>query len=420
MTPALVLIALTGFLPDSAAVEGWTFDFHPLIHAGADASWKDGEPVLEGWEIDFSTRLSARSEIFLASVTAALASDSLQGDHVPEARVREATAEARWPGSPWVSTGIGFADRQPFSPGTGAPVVEWGWMGIDSLVGFSAGAGGVLGFSGNVSLLMCRNGGDTLVTAGIDAPWLGFGTASWTRFSRTRGDSVQEFSVFDVMADFRVVEPWIVAVDGPGEGRWGVAGKLYGWSPLRTRYGTVEIVPGAAFAGDSISLPGQAFAPGEQSLSLDLLHRCSGHMMSLYLSGHLDLADEENGGGGFGLDMVSVAGIQYRVRSGFTGSGDWNASVDADYLRSGAGGGAGIFACEDSVRLTGRAMYSPARSVTAFMELSGDAWDGERGTLDPSGLLRVSASQGMFTGSVAVEWADGQVLFRLETSGVLW
>ena len=178
MTVSGLLLALVAFFPRGAQVEGWTFDFHPLLYGAAEAKWNDGSPVMNDWEFDFSTRLSARSDIFDVSATGAFRRDS-----VSHATLRRASAGARWPGSPWIGTGIGLSDIQPFESGLARPVVEWGFMDIDSILSLSVEAGGVLGFSGDISLLGEEGSGDTLVVTGIDAPWLGFGTASWTGYS---------------------------------------------------------------------------------------------------------------------------------------------------------------------------------------------------------------------------------------------
>ena len=415
MLGAGLVLILTAFLPDGSAAEGWTFDIHPLLYAGADATWNDGAPVLESFKIDFSTRLSALSDVFDVSATGVLRRDS-----VTFAALWRASAGVKWPGSPWIGTRIGFSDLQPYAAGLGEPVIEWGWMDIDSLLGFSAGAGGILGFSGDVTLLLEGESGDTLVMTGLEAPWLGFGTASWVGFSRATGDSTQKFSTVSAMLDLRHVEPWVVIANGKSDGRWGVTGRIHGWSPIRTRYGTIEIVPGMVFSGDSAFLSGQAFYPGERTLTLDLLHRSGDRLLSCFLSGHIDLEGVVPDGGQVGFDMVSAAGIEYRLRTGFQDTGDWSALLDADYRRSGAGGGASISLSPDSIRLFGRASYSPVGTVTAFLEVSGDLWDGDEGTLDPAGLLRVTAASGWLIGSAALEWDGSEVLFHLSTTGVLW
>jgi hypothetical protein len=134
MGATCLMVLLASFLPGESPVEGWTFDFHPLLYSGVDARWTEGEPVMDDWEADFSTRLSARSDIFDVSATGAFRADS-----TVRVTLRRARAGVRWPGSPWIATGIGLADGQPFEPGLPVPLVELGWMDIDSIRSFTAG-----------------------------------------------------------------------------------------------------------------------------------------------------------------------------------------------------------------------------------------------------------------------------------------
>lgn len=415
MGATCLTLLLASFLPGGSPEEGWTFDFHPLLCTGVDARWEEGEPVMDDWAVDFSTRLTARSEIFDASATGAFVADT-----TVLVTLRRASAGVRWPGSPWIATGIGLADDQPFEPGLPVPLVELGWMDIDSLLSFTAGAGGVLGFRGRISLMAEQGTGDTLAVTGIDAPWLGFGTASWSRYHMSGSGGESEFSVVSAMIDVRVAEPWVVVARGDDDGEWGVSARVRGWSPVGTRYGRIEVVPGMSFSGDSSFLPGSAFVPGERVLTLDLLHRSQDRCLSVSAGGRVDLEGLSDDGGRLGLDMISEAGVEYRLGTWFGEGGDWNARLDADYRRSAAGGGLSVAATRDSTRCFGRASYSPVRGVTAFVELSGDVYDGGEGTLDPAGLLRVTVSRARFIGGFSADWDGEQVLFRIETRGVFW
>jgi hypothetical protein len=222
------------------------------------------------------------------------------------------------------------------------------------------------------------------------------------------------------MIDVRVAEPWVVVARGDGDGEWGVAARVRGWAPVRTRYGRIEVVPGISFSGDSSFLPGSAFGPGERVVTLDLLHRSQDRFLSVWAGGRVDLEGVSDDGGSLGLDMLSEAGIEYRLGTRFGEGGDWNARIDADYRRGAAGGGLTVSASRDSTRCSGRASYSPVRGVTAFVELSGDVYDREEGTLDPSGLLRVTVSRALFIGGFSADWDGEQVLFGIETRGVFW
>lgn len=411
MISTVLLLSLSSLFPPDSLPEGWEIGLHPLLFSEVVATWSDEEPHMDSWKVDFSVALSLRSDVFDLGATGALRRDS-----VPDVSLRRASASVRWPGSPWIGTRAGLRDVQPFVCGMDTPVIDWGWMEIDSIHGFGVSAGGILGFSGEISLLT-GTPGDTLIWTDVRAPWLGFGTVRWSGFRRDQSPYAGRIDVVTAMADFRYVKPWVSVVDCDAPNSWGVAGELRGWKPLTTSFGEIEIVPGLAFAGDSIALPGDAFESGQRLLSLDLFHTSKEFFFGAFLSGRIDLEGKVPDGVMLGMDMISRAGIEYALRAGFSEPDDWSARLDADYRRVQAGGGLSVAASSDSVRVFGRASYNPLSSVSTLMEVSADIFDE---TLDPMGTLRVFIGTENIWGSIALEWDGENVVFLIDTRGYLW
>ena len=411
MISSVLLLSLSSLFPPDSLPEGLEIGLHPLLFSEVIATFSDEEPHMDSWMIDFSAAFSLHSDIFDLGATGAFRRDS-----VPDVHLRKASASVRWPGSPWIGTRAGFRDVQPFASGMDAPVVEWGWMDIDSIHGFGVSAGGILGFSGEISLLT-GTPGDTLVWTDVRAPWLGFGTVRWSGFRRDQAPGVVRIDVITAMADFRFVKPWVSVVDCDVPNSWGVDGEIRGWKPLTSSFGDIEVVPGLAFAGDSIALPGNAFEGGQRLLSLELFHTSKEYFFGAFLSGWIDLEGKVPDGVMLGLDMVSRAGIEYVLQAGFSEPDDWSTRLDADYRRVQAGGGMSVAANSDSVRVFGRASYNPLSFVSAVMEVSADVFDE---TLDPAGTLRVFTGAENIWGSVALEWDGENVIFLIDTRGYLW
>jgi hypothetical protein len=395
--------------------ESWSTDAECLVRTGASAHWWVDHPILDSSRVDAELSVTAFSPFSDFLITGAMSASS---DSAGTAELRRARAMLQWPGTPWVGAGVRLGEGAPFTAGLHEPVIEYGWISPDSLRGMILSAGGFLGFRGSYSLAM--SGGDTLASSRVRSPWLGFAGLDYSRTALhpgpggTRGESV--LNVLMIWSDFRIVKPWVLVAGADGEpGRWAVEAELRSFRPLDTGWGRLELVPGLSFAGDSFSSPGQAFTPGRRVLTLKALIRPDRYMLGAGLIGSVDLEGDSLTFVSLLGYMLSEAGISYDIRATLREDGGYSAGGEIG-TASGRNASASLAAevIDDSLRVTGRALYAPRSDVSGSLTVSGDV----SGSTDPVCGLDVSALIGPATGHMGIEWRAGDVLLTVGIGGL--
>jgi hypothetical protein len=383
---------------------GWSFGQAALLHGfGYATEYEDG-----GWAMD-SSSFEARSTLFLrrresgleALVAARYGSDTVR------VMLREAWAGLRWPGTPWIGGSVFLGREAPFLEGFEGPIVDFDFQEPDSLRGFALNAGGVLGFEVE-GVLASAEGGRELRELTVDAPWLGFGTFRFDRLeARSTAYDSTDLRVVSANADFRYVRPYFLYVEDatPG-GSWGMLAELRGIRLLRRREWDLNVVPGFAYAEDSMpSLsPGVlSCSPTRALLSLDVVSRR--YFVSGALEGWMELEDSDRFGFAGRLDLLSEAGVSYALSGTWEEPGsDYLFSASARYLRRGAEASGALSIFPDSTRASVGAGYSPRRDASVHVMLGADL----DGSIDPSGAIHAAAWLGRVLARLGLEWIDGE------------
>lgn len=398
----------------SVVPPGWDFGYSSLIQADAVGSWEDSRPQLDSTFMDVSFSVHALSrEVDLLAVAAAGSEPS------GEAFLRRGRASIKWPGTPWVGGGVYFADRQPFIPGLRRPVLEWGAVDADSIAGFGVSGGGILGFRAYYLLQTVQ--GDTLEQFDVYSPWMGFAGLDYHRVEIGGDDSLWagglSVNALEIRADFRYVAPRVVITGGDGEpGRWTLSGDLRDYSPLDTPWGSIELVPGIRFAGDSSSLVTDSYVPGQRVMFLGAYLDSRRYMLSAGMEGMVDLESDSLSGFSTTAGMVTPAGVTWDMMLNIFADGDYYGSLAAGTSDSFASAGLMVEVVNDSTRLTGSASYTPRRDVCAELAVSGDLDE----SLQPACSAALSSSLGPVRGLLAVDWTYGsEPVFRLSLRGLL-
>lgn len=419
MRPFTALIPLLAFIAAASGdslPEGWTAGASCLFGAEAGARWVVDHAVLDSTGTDVSVSLTARSQVADILVTAAVTASD---DSVAAASLRRMRAMLRWPGTPWIGAGAFLGEGAPFVPGLEDPLVEYGWIAPDSVRGMSLSAGGFLGFRGSYALALTP--GDTLVSTHARSPWLGFAGFDYSRTAvhpaSDGGEVGSVLNVLTIRADLRYVKPWVLVAGAEGEqDNWAVEAEIRGFRPLETEWGRLELVPGMSFAGDSFSSPGSAFVPGMRVLTLRALMRPERVMAGAGITVSVDLEGDSLTFVSLMGHMISRAGLSYALTGTAREDGWYRAAAE---IGTSDGGAASAFLggeiIEDSLRVTGRALYSPRPDVNGTLTVSGDAG----GSLDPTCGLDLSALVGPVTGHIGIAWLPGDVLLTIELGGLL-
>ena len=398
----------------STVPEDWDFGYSALVQAGAGGTWVDGEPVADTTSFDAAFSVHALSkEVDLLAVAAS------GSDRSGEMFLRRGRASVRWPGTPWIGGSVHYGDGLPFVPGLGPPLVEWGWVDPDSLSGFGVSGGGILGFSADY--LLQEAGDDTLEQFMVSSPWLGFAGADYYRMELVPGDSISSgglvMNAVAVRTDLRYASPWLVIAGGEGrEGRWAVSGEIRDFSPIDTRWGSIELVPGIDFTGDSLDLPSCSYTPGRRVVSMAAYLNSRRYMFSAGVKGMADLESDSLSGASMTAGMVSEGGVTWDLMLDIFADGDYSGLLSSRTSDSFASAGLMLEVVNDSSRVTGSASYSPRRDVCAQLSVSGDLDD----SLEPSCAAAVSAALGPVRALLEVDWKyDAAPVYRLDLRGLL-
>lgn len=412
---SIVLFAgSTDSLNVSIIPENWIFGYDCLLDASAGGSWKGNHPVIDSTYIDaaVSVRIESPEVDFLAT-------GAIQSDSISEVLFRRGRGIVKWPGTPWIGAGVYLNDRQPFIAGLSNPVVEWGWVDIDSIQGYGLSFGGILGFRGEYSIQLTR--GDTLTQLNVHSPWMGFVGLDYARAQLRTTDSIPDedivVNVLSVRGDFRYFSPWLIVAGAEGEDEeWAVSGEIREYSPFNTRLGRIEIVPGIHFAGKSIKFPGSAFVPGQRVITLGAFLESNRYFASAGIKGMVDFESDSLSGISASAGLLSEVGIAWDMIFDYYSDGDYRAVMSSITSDSYASAGIAVEIMNDSSRVTGSASYSPRVDVCAELSVSGDIDD----SLQPACGLAVSAALGPVTGLVRIDWNyANSPSFRIDLRGLL-
>ncbi len=392
--------------------ESWDFGYDCLFDAAASGNWNGNHPVIDSTYADAAVSLRASSPEVDFLATGALRSDSLS-----RVVFRRGRGVVKWPGTPWIGAGVYLNDQQPFIAGLSNPVLEWGWVDIDSIQGYGVSSGGVLGFKGDYLIQFTR--GDTLSQLNVYSPWMGFAGVDYSRAQMHTADSSGSnitVNVLSVRGDFRYFRPWlIVAGSEGGEGEWAVSAELRSIHPVDTQWGKIEVVPGMHFAGDNIQFPGSAFVPGQRVITLGAFLESRRYFVSAGIKGMLDLSSDSLSGVSASAGMISEGGIATDMIFGYYADGDYRAYVSSEARDSNASAGIAVEIINDSTRVTGSASYAPRDDVCAELSVSGDLDD----SLQPACFLAVTTALGPVRCLIGIEWQyDTSPSLRINLTGL--
>ena len=322
-----------------------------------------------------------------------LMASSLSGEH--EVQLLHASGGLRLQGTPWIGVRAAYGADSPFLYGIGRPWLERRNSMRDSLVSATLEGGGILGFNGFYGAF--REGdADTLIWAGIRSPWIGFAQFWWDGF---RGPV--EMNTVTGFVRIAGITPWISASDSAGAFRGDA--EVEGIHALLPR--SFSLVPWVHYSDADSTQAG-----------LKVLFAGGGSAQA----GVLRIGLPVQGRGSFTAmlrySMQSMAGIHWDAGLDAGGDDDWAAVLSGEYRATPAGFGLGLSASDDSVRVTGRASYSPVPSVAAEVLLSSDVFDE---SADPEGAVTVSAFRGPVVTVLGFAWRDGSSILSLELGGWL-
>ena len=413
-----VLLVLMAVVPDSTDTglipEGWTMGWKCLVSATGNGIWAGHHPVIDSTDVDAALSIMAESPEVDILVTGALMSDSAD-----TFVFRRARAVVKWPGTPWVGAGLYLHDRQPFIPGLREPLVEWGWVDIDSLQGYGFASGGILGFNGEY--MIQQTGDDTLTQLNIHSPWMGFAGFSYSRVHYHSAESPVDDNIvlnaLSIRSDFRYFKPRVIIAGAEGEkDRWAVAGEIRDLTRFNTGLGKIEVVPAVAFAGKEFSAPGNAFVPGQRLLKLGAYLRSVRYIAGAGIIGMLDLESDSLSGVSATAAMVSESSVILDIEFYAYADGDYRAVFGAGTANPFASAGIRVEILEDSTRLTGMASCTPREDVSADLTISADV----DGSLDPACGLDISTVLGPVSGLIGIHWEQGSdVTLSINLRGLL-
>lgn len=390
--------------PSDSLRMGGVFLSHRAFFAACASVDPDADDMrVEERLLELSETLSLSSELVEASVTfTARDSDST------EVFLRSGGLEARWPGTPWIGVEVSRSLSGPFIPGMRDPVLDRGWVDIDSIASVGATLGGLLGSSLTLTGYLLPHE-DTLAVFEASSPWLGFGSFGYASVSLAGSDSSLDMSIYNARIDLRVIEPWITLIQsGKGADSSAVMFEGVGYTPVSGEWGALEIVPVFRWAGDSLVSPGGSVPRGRTVLGLDAVLRPRGRALSGAVGCRYDPADPGAASGAFSADMTSEGGFHYSLSASGVGSRAFRASAASILHRGKASMGGGLEMMSDSLRITGTAGYSPTPGVHAVLEVSATPviWDGD--TPEPHESLSAVFARNGVTAALRLQRRDGE------------
>lgn len=296
----------------------------------------------------------------------------------------------KWPGSPWVGTGVSIGLIEPFLPGLDIPVKEWRSYDVQDSTVVSIKAGGLLGFQG-----FWNQFGDSLSWYSVKSPWLGFGTVSWNGI-RENSSELETFSGF---LDLKRVQPWFLFVRESSQ--WRYLTEIRGWQPLRNQYYSIELAPRFCLNGDSSTVGITAYLHGRD-------RAISGSLQAV-----VDVEGSAEPSLAAGLDVLSEAGITWLLRADVDHLEDFHGIVSGFLLTSPAGCGGALEAFNDTLRVTATALYSPVSGVSTEISVMANL---DVDSPQPGYLLRVFGARDDVTATIEVEWGEGSTILGMEVS----
>jgi hypothetical protein len=295
----------------------------------------------------------------------------------------------RYPGSPWLSAGVFRGMADPFLPGLGEPVSEWGSQGVLQKNGFRTEAGGVLGFQGFWSQYS-----DTLSWYGVRSPWMGFGMGEWNVL---QGDTIRTES-YSAFLRFRRFRPWFNAVSREDE--WFLKLQIRG---LRSQFFglQMEIVPAAGSAPDSTEFSLSILAKGVRRA----------------FSGHATASVDPDSPGEAhimaGCALTSRAGIDWSALLEREGTGDMEGHLEGQMRSFPAGFGGRLGFADSEAYLTATAFYSPVRGVSSILAVTSRL---KTSSPEPSCVLSITGAHRLGTAVLELEWTGEETLLNLGVS----
>ncbi|MCD4707460.1 MAG: hypothetical protein K8S62_06955 [Candidatus Sabulitectum sp.] len=387
MTALFITLALLGQTNPGETGEGG-LNMGLLFHTTASADLKVGLETLSADTLTVFPRGYYNEDWVRLSASAALSycADSTFSNIEPVS----AGAFFRWPGSPWVGTGVSTGLVDPFLAGFDVPVREWQSYDVVDSTAVTIEAGGLLGFRG-----FWNQFGDSLSWYGVKSPWLGFGTVGWNGIR----ENLSELETVSGFLDLRKVKPWFLFVKENSQ--WTYLAEIRGWQPLRNHDASIEIAPRIYFEEDSNTVGLTAYLHGKT-------RAISGSLQAV-----TDVADATRTFLSAGLDIYSEAGIAWSVSAGLDHLEDFHSTVSGFYRMSPAGCGGALDLFDDSLRFTATALYSPVPGVSAEVSVMSNL---DNDSPKPGCLLRVFGARDDFTGAITVEWGEGSTTLGMEVS----
>lgn len=381
-----LFLALALLSQTDAREDGLNFGL--LFHTTASADLKAGLKTLTSDTLTvFPAGFFSSDWVSLSAETALkYSNDSTFSDLEPVS----AGAFFRWPGSPWIGTGVSLGLVEPFLAGFDVPVREWRSYDVMDSTVVTVEAGGILGFDA-----FWNQFGDSLSWYGIKSPWLGFGTVTWNGIQ----ENSLKLETVSGFLDLRKVKPWFLFVRE--NSKWTYLTEIRGWQPVNNRDLSIEIVPLVYFEEDSNTVGVTSYLHGK----------------GMAVSGSLSaLIDIDNPGEPFlssGLDVLSEAGITWALKVDLDRLKDFHGVISGFYRMSPAGCGGNLEVFDDSLRATATALYSPVSGVATELSVMSDL---KSDSPEPGCLFRVFGARDDFTAAVTVEWGEGSTTLGLEVS----
>ena len=284
----------------------------------------------------------------------------------------------RWPGSPWIASGVTRGPIDFYIPGLSKPVYEWNSINLSDSTTVTLQAGGLMGFDG-----FWHQMGDSLSWSGINSPWLGFGMVDFD-FVNNKSSSTQTISGFLAL---KKIQPWFVFVEDNSD--WSYFAEVRDWKPFSNRFVAVEIVPELSYTPDSTEVGLTGYIWG-QNLAI-----------AGSIAAFMDIENQSDPSFAATFDLFSETGISWSLEAHTKELDDYHGSVSGFYRMSPAGCGGKLDVSEDSIRVTATAFYSPVSYVSTELSVMADI---SEDSPSPGCSLNIFGATGYFTSNLALYW----------------
>lgn len=299
----------------------------------------------------------------------------------------------KWPGSPWVASGVTRGSVDFFIPGLNEPVFEWNSINLSDSTTVTLQAGGLMGFDG-----FWHQMGDSLSWSGINSPWLGFGMVDYDYFEN-KSNSIQTISGFLAL---KKIQPWFVFVKDNSD--WSYFAEVRDWKPFKNRFVAIEIVPELSYTEEAkeVGLTGYIWG---QDLAV------AGSMGAF-----IDVENQTDPSFELTFDLFSEAGINWSITGDVEELENYSGSISGFYRMSPAGCGGKLDISEDSVRVTATALYSPVSSVSTEFSIMSDI---SADSPSPGCSLNIFGVNGNFASNIALFWQENVTTLGIGVSAWL-